>query len=272
MATQKHLIKDSWSFGLHTVLVIFYFMIDTQIISIYLDARNVALYQAVFRIILVLLIVSEMLSNVILPYLSFKYSKNEHIDLLVSKLFLFLSIIGCSFFLFFTSFSEFIIRFLYSEEYLYAIPLVLPLSIVLIFRTVCSLLGNILTISNKQVYRVKTVLISLIISLILNFAFIPMYGIIAAAWVSVIVHFTMFIMYFSYSKKEVKAVKFLSIDVIFILTGTIILFLGIELFSFVNRFAVQAFAVLLWLALILVIMKRNANLDFLYGLMKDKGV
>lgn len=272
LKTQEHLIKKSWSFGLHTVLGIFYFMIDTQIISIYLDAKAVALYQAVFRIILVLLIASEMLSNVLLPYLSFKYCKKEDLDLLISKLFLFLLIIGCSLFLLFTTFSEFIIQCLYSEEYLYAIPLVLPLSIVLIIRTVCSLLGNILTISNKQVYRVKTVLISLLISLTFNFAFIPVYGIIAAAWVSVIVHFSMFILYFYYSKMEVKSVNFFSIDVILISIGTILLFLGIEWFSFVNSFTVQVFAVLLWVVLVAAIMKRNSNLVFLYGLMRDKGV
>lgn len=269
---QKHLIKNSWSFGLHTVLGIFYFMIDTQIISIFLDAKAVALYQAVFRIILVLLIISEMLSNVLLPYLSFKYFHKKDVDLLISKLFLFLFIIGCSLFLFFTSFSELIIQFLYSEEYLLALPLVIPLSFVLIIRTACSLLGNILTISNKQIYRVKTVLISLIVSLILNLTFIPIYGIIAAAWVSVIVHICMFIMYLFYSKKEVKNVKFFSRDVFLILTGMILLFLAIKRFSYFQPIIVHVFGVLLWLLLLIVIMIRNDNFLFFKRLMKDKGV
>ena len=71
---------------------------------------------------------------------------------------------------------------------------------------------------------------------------------------------------------EVKSVNFFSIDVILISIGTILLFLGIEWFSFVNSFTVQVFAVLLWVVLVAAIMKRNSNLVFLYGLMRDKGV
>jgi len=269
---QNKLAKGMWSFGLHTIIGIFYFMVDTQIISIFLDAKAVALYQSVFRIILVLLIVSEMLSNVLLPYLSFKYFHKNDVDLFISKLFLFLFIIGCSLFLFFTSFSEFIIQFLYSEEYLLALPLVVPLSFVLILRTISSLLGNILTVSNKQVYRVKTVLTSLVLSLMLNLALIPKYGIIAAAWVSVVVHVCMFVMYLFYSKKEVRGAQFFSKDLIIILMGTTMLFFSVQWFSYIQPIIVNILAILMWFVCLYVVMKRNDNFVFLSNLMKDKGV
>ena len=64
------LLKDSWSFGMFGVLGIAYVMIDTQIISIYLEAKDVALYQAVFRIVIILMLFSEVISNALLPYLS----------------------------------------------------------------------------------------------------------------------------------------------------------------------------------------------------------
>lgn len=269
---QNKLAKGMWSFGLHTVIGIFYFMVDTQIISIFLDAKAVALYQSVFRIILVLLIVSEMLSNVLLPYLSFKYFNKKDIDLLISKLFLFLVIIGCALFLFFTSFSKSIILFLYSKEYLLALPVVIPLSVVLILRTSSSLLGNILTISNKQVYRVKTVFTSLIVSLILNLALIPQYGIIAAAWVSVVVHLCMFAMYLYYSKKEVAGAHFFSKDLIIILSVTAILFFVVQWFSYIQPIIVNLMAIIMWLVCLYFVMMRNDNFVFLRNLMNDKGV
>ncbi|WNH13975.1 flippase [Thalassobellus suaedae] len=268
---QKSLFKNSWSFGLHTVLGIFYFMIDTQIISIYLGAKEVALYQAVFRIVLVLLIASEMLSNVLLPYLSFKYAKGENIASLVSRLLLYLIILGCSMFLLFTSFGSFIIQFLYTEEYLFAVPLVAPLSIVIIIRTVCSLLGNILTISDRQVYRVITVFVSLIASVVLNFILIPKYGIIAAAWSSVLVHICMFGMYLFYSKKEIKGIKLFSVDSILVLISAVLIFFGVKLFSS-EGILIHTLAIVFWLIGIFFIMKRNENFNILLRLLKDKGV
>ncbi len=268
---QKSLFKKSWSFGLHTILGIFYFMIDTQIISIYLEAKDVALYQAVFRIILVLLIATEMLSNVLLPYLSYKYAKGENIAPLVPKLVLYLTILGCSMFLLFTTFGSFIIQVLYTKEYLFAVSLITPLSIVVIIRTVCSLLGNILTISDNQVYRVITVFVSLIVSLILNFILIPRYGIIAAAWTSVLVHLCMFGMYLYYSKKEIKGIKFFSTDSILVLLVALVIFLVIKVIL-PGASLTQVLAIVFWLGIIYFIMKRNKNLNVLLKLLKDKGI
>ena len=123
------LLKNSWSFGVFGILGIFYFMVDTQIISIYLGAREVALYQSVFRIILILMVFSDIMSNVLLPYLSFKFYIKENVGELVSRLFLYLLIIGCSLLLAFTSFRTELLTLLYTPEYQEAAVLVLPFSI-----------------------------------------------------------------------------------------------------------------------------------------------
>ena len=87
-----------------------------------------------------MLVFSEIVSNVLLPYLSFKYYKNENLSELISKIFLYLLIIGCSLFLLFTSFKTKILEVLYTPEYQKAAILVLPFSIVVILRTISSLL------------------------------------------------------------------------------------------------------------------------------------
>jgi len=267
----KKLIKNSWSFGLHTILGIFYFMIDTQIISLYLGAKEVALYQSVFRIIFILLVLSDVVSNVLLPYLSYKFYKKEDISELVSKIFLFLLIIGCSLFLIFTSFKVEILTLLYTPEYKEAAILVLPLSIVVILRTVSSLLGNILTVSDKQVYRVITVSISLAVSLLLNFILIPKYGILAAAWVSVIVHLILFSLYFIYSRREVASIKLYSFSNILILVVTSTLYALINHFSSGNVWIILC-CILSWGLIVAFVMNRDNNFRFLQTILKEKGV
>lgn len=264
------LIKRSWSFGLHTVLGIFYFMIDTQIISLYLGATDVALYQSVFRIILILLVFSDIVSNVLLPYLSYKYHQQENISELVSKIFLYMLIIGCSLFLAFTSFKVPILELLYTPEYAQAAVLVLPFSIVVILRTSSALLGNILTISNRQVYRVITVGVSLVVSIVLNLICIPKYGIISAAWVSVVVHIVLFGMYYFYSQKEVPSLKLASTYNLLVLSATGLIY-GIINHIFNNDIWVTILGAICWVLIVYILMRQGNNLDYLRKVLKEKG-
>ena len=267
----SRLLKNSWSFGVFGVLGIFYFMIDTQIISLYLGAKEVALYQSVFRIVLILMVFSDIVSNVMLPYLSFKFFNQDDVSELVSKIFLYLLIIGCSWFLAFTSFKVELLELLYTPEYQAAATLVLPFSIVVILRTVSTLLGNILTISNRQAHRVLTVSVSLAVSLALNLVLIPKYGIKAAAWVSVLVHVILFSMYLVYSKMEVPSMKLLS------LSSMLVLAVSVAIYAMINHFTngglwIVLGCIPLWLLVIYGAMKRNNNFRFLQEILKEKGV
>ena len=265
------LIKGSWSFGLFSILGIFYFMADTQIISLYLGAKEVALYQSVFRIIFILLVISDIVSNVLLPYLSFKFYKKDNIAELVSRIFLYLLIMGCSMFLVLTTFKTQILGFLYTPEYQEARSLVLPFSIVVVLRTVSSLLGNILTVSNRQVYRVITVSVSLVVSLVLNFILIPRLGILAAAWVSVLVHLVLFGMYWFYSRIEVPSIRLYSLHNLLLIAVTATIYGTIHHVAQGDLWVVLGCA-LLWFLVIYGVMRRNNNFGFLQQILKEKGV
>ena len=265
------LLKNSWSFGIFGILGIFYFMVDTQIISVYLGAREVALYQSVFRIVLILMVFSDIMSNVLLPYLSFKFYKKENLAELISKLFLYLLIIGCSLFLAFTTFKTEALTLLYTPEYQKAAVLVLPFSIVIILRTVSTLLGNILTISDRQVYRVVTVSVSLLLSFVLNLIYIPEYGIPIAAWISVLVHIVLFGMYYFYSKKEIPTLKLQSPMNLLTLSVTAVMY-GMIHYIFPKELWAALTCAVIWILFVLVMMKRDNNYGFLKQVLREKGV
>lgn len=264
------LLKNSWSFGLHMLLGIFYFMSDTQIISLYYDASEVALYQAVFRIILILLLCSDIISNVLLPYLSYKYYRRENVTNIVSKISLFLLLIGCSLFLVLTTFKLEILNLLYTSEYNSAVILVLPFSIVLVLRTVSSLMGTMLTISNKQKYRVFTVSVSLVVSLALNIYLIPIYGILSAAWVSVVVHVVLFSMYYYYTTVIVSNFKFFNRTNSLVILLTTLIYLFIHT-GFLSPYWAIPIGIIVWLAIVLVIMRSQDNFVFLKQILNEKG-
>lgn len=267
----KGLINKSWSFAGHSILGVLYFMVDTQLISYFLGAKEVALYQSVFRILLILVMISEMISNVLLPYLSYKFIKSENISYLVSNFFLFLLVLSCSMFLIFTSFKYEIVINLYTEEYLNALPLVLPLAIVLIFRTTASVFGNVLTVSDNQKFRVITVFISLIVSIIFNFILIPIYGIVISAWVSVFVHLILFSLYYYFSKKELPQISIINSDTVQAIIVTLLIYLIIHV-VIDNHFFGVLFGVILWVMYLYLFFIKKGNWNKLRLILNDNGI
>ena len=268
---QTYLFKYSWSYGAHFIFGTFYFTIDTQIISLLLEAKDVALYQSIFRIIYIFLIVSEVASSVLLPYLSSKFAKAQRVDELSSNILYLLLLIGCALFLTFTLFHKEMISILYTEEYIVAYPLVLPLSIVILLRTAASIYGTLLTISNNQANRVKVVFVSMIFSIALNFALIPKFGIIAAAWVSVLVHIILFGGYYLYSKTDFPGIRILTKENIAILGFTTLIFIISNHLSN-SSFIISCFLLVAWSIAMGYLMNRYKKIAVLTQIMKDKGV
>ena len=201
---QLYLFKNSFSFGAHYIIGIFYFSIDNQMIVYYSGNEQLAIYQAFFKILVILLSVNSLLEGVFLPFLSSKFREksNEFRDLakIINKLILTL---GLSLFVFFIFFASDILKLLYSDKYLSALVITIPISLILLSRVLATVYSVILTISSNQNLRVITVLVSLIINVILNFIFIPKYGFIGAAYVSMITHFALVGLYIYFGHRLV---------------------------------------------------------------------
>lgn len=268
---QKYLFKNSWSYGAHFIFGTFYFTIDTQIIALLLEAKDVALYQSIFRIIYIFLIVSDVASNVLLPYLSSKFAKKEQIDILSGNILYLLLIMGSLLFLIFTSFYKEIIAILYTAEYVQAYTLVFPLSIVILLRTTASIYGTLLTISNNQVNRVKIVLVSMLISVMFNFTMIPIIGIVAAAWVSVLVHIVLFGGYYLYAKKEFPKIGLFNKENWTIIAFTTLIFL-LSNTIFNSNLIIKILFLALWCVGISIFLRRHRKDVVVKGILKDRGV
>jgi len=268
---QKHLFKYSWSYGAHFIFGTFYFTVDTQIIALLLNAKDVALYQSIFRIVYIFLIVSDVASNVLLPYLSSKFALKRSIDELSSNILYLLLILGSVLFLFFSLFYKEIIAILYTAEYVSAYPLVLPLSIVILLRTSSSIYGTLLTISNNQVNRVKIVFLSMLTSILLNFLIIPLFGIEGSAWTSVLVHVILFSGYQWYTRKDFPEINLFTWPNIEIATLTLIAVFSGRLMSD-QGMLISSLIFTFWIVIVVILMKKHQKISILTQILKDKGV
>jgi len=267
---QGYLFKNSWSFGLHYIIGIFYFSVDTQLIAIFLDNEQVALYQAVLRIIFLIMLVTDVISQVFLPYLSNKFSEQKTIQfnnifqLLVESTILVIVPI-----LYITSlFGESILSILYTDAYNASIPLILPLFLMVILRANAVLYGLILTISDLQVLRVKSVFISLIFSFTFNIFLIPRYGIIGAAWANVMTHLILLLLYLFYSKtvsNKILVNKSICTNIIIAIS---VLFV-INYLPIANFWLLALFVFTMWILPIIYYINKEKH-HFLISIIKSK--
>jgi O-antigen/teichoic acid export membrane protein len=243
---QKYFLQNSYSFGAHYIIGIFYFSIDSQLIAYYSGNEALAIYQSYFRIVLILLSVSDLLNNVFLPYLSSKFRNDKahfiEVTAIANRIVIFL---GLALFLFLNLFSKDIVQLLYSEKYASALTIVIPLSFVLLFRIVCSIYAILLTISDHQNIRVIVVFVSLIINISLNFWLIPEYGYVGAAYVSMITHFILVSLYIVFSSRYLGSL-FIDSQSILFLVITVLLIILKSYFHVELSFFYSALILLLW--------------------------
>lgn len=203
-AVQKYLFKNSWSFGLHYVIGVFYFTIDVQLLAYFFDEAEVGLYQSAFRIVMLALILADLTSQAFLPYLSKLIVENKKeftkIFLLLEESLILLSGMGL-FILFIIRY--YIVDLVYNQSYFSSVTLYFPLIIMAIMRVSAVFYGIVLTVSDKQNIRVLSVFISLIVSFCANIYLIPRYGAIGAAWASVLTHIVLLSTYIYFSNKHV---------------------------------------------------------------------
>jgi len=204
---QKYLLKNSWSFGLHFIIGTLYFQVDTQMLNYFCGNEAVGLYQAPFKLIMMLLISYDVIFQVFTPHLAEQYKKLslDSLNDIISKLLKYIITSSIIAFGTIVIFYNPIINLIFGQAYIKSAPILPVLAAVVVVRVIASVYGILLTIGNYQNYRAKAVLISLIITLTLNYIFIPLYGIYGAAVVSLLTHLALLLIYLVLIQKQFKS-------------------------------------------------------------------
>ena len=190
-------------YGLHFVLNYLYFQLDTILLAVFKNDYEVGIYQSVFKLISLPLILPEIINNVFLPALSRLNNENtenwKKLGFLMSK-FLLGMIIPVT--LVFFIFAKDVLDIVYGvDKYVGAVNILKIFSIILLVRFCMEPYGLMLTTENRQKFRMYTVIIITILNFGLNIIFIPLYGPFGAAIVSLISNTAMLVTYWIANKK-----------------------------------------------------------------------
>lgn len=193
-------------FGLFLVFGNLYFQLDTILISFLKSEDEVGIYQAVFRLIMLPLILPEVFINSIMPALSRMHTNNmdkwENTGKFLSKFLIIVAIpVSSSLFIF----APEIINLIYGKvEYSKAIPILEIFALIVFIRFFGETYGLMLTTSQRQKYRTIVVIIATILNLLLNIIIIPSYGINGAAIVALLTNVLVAISFYLLMKSQLK--------------------------------------------------------------------
>lgn len=183
----KSLLKESWPFAITGISINLYLGIDTILLSLMQGPEAVGLYNASYKLILVLLFIPGVFNDAVFPLMSQYYiSSKEDLKTIFEKLFKIMMLIAIPIGVGTVIIANNIIILIYGENFIGAVIAlqILIWSTVLIFAR--SPFERLLESSDRQQVVSKIFMIGVFFNVILNLIVIPHYSYIGAGVITVL--------------------------------------------------------------------------------------
>ena len=184
-AYAKYLLKESFPLLLSGIAIVIYNEVDKLMIRNMLTDADVGHYAVAGKIVVLILFIPQIIAQTITPVLvrereggNYKKIRQMFMDYMVWG-----AMVGS---LAICLASSLIIKTLYGDAYLAAIPVLSVLAWKGLLSSLWQSSGHIIIVENLQKYAVLRNLTGALINVILNLFFIPRYGILGAAWATLI--------------------------------------------------------------------------------------
>nr|AXY99636.1 wzx [Proteus vulgaris] len=186
-------------FGLTPLLHLIYFQSDIILIDRLYSSTEAGFYSAAFMLITASYILPAVIyQKYLLPYIHILNANNDitnEFKIFKTGAFTILPI-SIIIFLIYYFLSPYIVLVIFGEAYKKTQEIMLILSVCIIFRYLSSHVGLFLTAGNLIKVKNKNMLLCAIINILLNVIFIPSFGSIAAAYITVITEILLLLMFF----------------------------------------------------------------------------
>jgi O-antigen/teichoic acid export membrane protein len=186
LAEFKDVMRRASVFGMHLIFEMLYFQSDTLLLSWWQGDYAVGIYQAVMKLVILILVLPDVAINALLPVLSRLHAEDElrsaRLGGLLNKT---LWLLGLPVALIFFVYADDLIAILYGrEQFAPAIPIMKIAGLVIITRFFFAAYGVMFATSGRQQVRMFIMIGATIFSLALNAYAIPRYGAYGAILVS----------------------------------------------------------------------------------------
>lgn len=198
MSLVWHFTRLASPFALQAILGNLYFQVDTVLLAELLDTTHVGYYQAAMRLVTAFMRIPGILMSAFYPRLA--RSLTEQVDgqssLSVGRTMIHLLFVaGTGLTATFSLGSRAIITGLYGSRMELAVPIMFILSFVFVVRFVASGYGLVLISCHYQWVQLVGATVALIVNIALNLALVPRYGVVAAAFSSLVTNMVILFLY-----------------------------------------------------------------------------
>ena len=182
----KVILGSGFAFGLHMLFGTLCFQVDTILLA-YLSGQDaVGQYQAVMKLVALVLVLNEVAITAVIPVLAQAFEADEirwmRIGKVVCKS---LNLIGGFFGLLFALSPGEILGIVYGKgRFVESVPVMRIFGVILLIRFGMETYGMMLTTAKKQRSRTIVVILATGVNIVANLLVIPRFGIVGAAWVS----------------------------------------------------------------------------------------
>jgi O-antigen/teichoic acid export membrane protein len=170
---------------------------DTLLLAAWKGDHAAGLYQAAMKLIAVVLVVPDVVTAALLPVFSRLFVENrgrwQDVVGITAKFLCFVCVPVVVVFLIYPSD---VISLVYGDhDFQEAIPVLAVLGLMVFVRFSVETFGLVLTTTRRQIMRMWIVVVSAILNVLLNSYAIPRYGIVGAAWVSLVCNIVVGVLY-----------------------------------------------------------------------------
>lgn len=249
------ILKESYPFAILALLMLIYTKADTVLLKeIHKNGNEeVGVYAAAYRLIDALNMIAVLFSGLLYPIFARMIKEKQNIESLVKTSFSLLVLPSAVFALFSFFYAENIMQLLYTNNVETAAKIFQILIIGFVFICNGYIYGTLLT-ANGNIRLLNIIaLIGVLSNVVLNIVFIPLYGALGSAYISV---FTFFIvtscqLYFSHQKFGIRVqLSYLIRAVLSLIAIVLVCYLSMRLnFNWLGKYAIGIFLSILILIL-----------------------
>ncbi len=201
----KYILKEIWPFGLSSIMITIYFSIDQTIIGILKPIIYVGYFAIARSTTGVMTSIIGIFIGVLFPIFSSLYKSNiQELEKLIDNALKFMVIIAMVFLTEMLFLSHNLVLLVFGYKYLPSVDPLILLSCATTIIFINSLLGNVLSATDKQKAFMPGLFISMIINILVNLILVPMYGINGSAIASIFTEAFLAIYIYNLVNKEIN--------------------------------------------------------------------
>jgi O-antigen/teichoic acid export membrane protein len=210
-ADWKNTMRESAPYGIHLIFGALFFTFDTILLSVFLGEHAVGVYQSVFKLVILALVLCDVLVGTLMPTFARFHAEDQSKWIASAKILLkFLVFCGAGIGMVTYVFAEECIRVVYGKgAFLEAIPVLRIFAMILVIRYTGETFGLMLTTAQKQEIRMKIVAGATMLNITANLLVIPVYGVTGAALVSLVTNGTVAMLLMYHSGRNMFGVSYL---------------------------------------------------------------